>query len=104
MSFAGHALDALKRIQQNRSLRQMHRSRYNEMKDAVNKINSKYHHFRDKSNLTTDEQNEYKNKIRKRIRIQKQRTFLFSSFTTIIIFVLIIILSKFLYHYFSSVF
>ena len=101
---SGFAIDSVKNARYNRLLKVIRKARYNEMKDAVNKIKGKYHHFSDKSNLTIEEQNEYKIKIRKRIRIQKQRTFLLSSFTTIIIFALIILISKFLYNYLSSAF
>ena len=58
MSFAGHAYDAIKRIEYNRNLIKLHRARYQELKDAVSKIKGKYpHKFVDRSQLSNKELN-----------------------------------------------
>ena len=80
MSFGGHALDALKRIQYNRSLLQMRRSRYNDMKEAVSKIKSKYHVFHDRSQLSENELKIYKKRIKSKIRRDRQKAFFISVF------------------------
>lgn len=101
---SGFALDSVKSLSYNRLLKKFRHTRYNEMRNAVNKIRAKYHRFRDHSNLTTEQRKQYKNKIKKSIRIQKQKSLLFSSIFTIIIFISMIIISKYLYYYFINSF
>ena len=61
---SGHALDAIKRLQFNRTLKLQHRNRYNKMKEAVSKINAQYHNFNDRSQLTKKELKFLKSKIK----------------------------------------
>ena len=102
MSSAGHVWDAIKRMENNRALKKLRRSRYNEMKEAVSKVDAKYHEFKDRSKLNDQELKFLKDKIKKRIILQKQKTVLFSSLVSIIIIGLIFVLSRFLFHYFTN--
>lgn len=102
MSFAGHVLDSIKRTQYNRSLLKTRRARYNKLKEEILKTKSKYHTFHDKSNLSSEELNDYKRKIKKRIRNQKLRTIIISSFITLFILLSTVFIIKYLYHYHTN--
>jgi len=99
---SGHALEAIRRLQDNRMLKQEQRSKYEQMRTAVSKVKSKYHNFTDKNNLSEKELLKLKRKIRIQIIKQKQKTILFSSLLSIIIIGLIFIISRFLFHYFIN--
>lgn len=99
---SGFALDSVRRLSYNRLLKKYRHARYNEMRDAVNKIQTKYHHFQDKSTLTDKELNDYKRMIKNRIRSQKLRTILISSFITLFIILSTTFIIKYLYHYFIN--
>lgn len=100
MSFAGHALDAIQRIQYNRSILKMHRAKYNELKQAVSKIKSEYLSFHDRSLLSEDELKVYKKRIQAKIRHDRQKSFLISGFITLIVIGLIYLAADFLFDYF----
>ncbi len=100
MSFAGHAIDAIQRIQYNRSILKMHRARYNELKEAVSKIKAKYHTFHDRRQLSEDELKIYKKRIKSKIKRNRQKSFLISGFITLIIISLIYHAAEFLFDYF----
>ena len=100
MSFGGHALDAIKRIEYNRNLLKSHRAKYSDLKKAVTNINAKYHKFRDKSTLTERELIQYKRKIKSKLRRNRQKVFLISIFFTLVISLIIVFVSKFLFNYF----
>lgn len=98
---AGHAFDAIKRIEYNRSLIQMHRARYNELKEAVSKIKSKYpHKFVDRNQLTDNELKVLKNKIKNQIIKERQKSFIISLFFTTLVCGAIYFIAQFLFHYF----
>ena len=76
---AGHAFDAIKRLEYNRSLIQMHRARYNELKEAVSKIKSKHpHKFIDRNQLPDKELKALKKKIKNQIIIGRRKSIIFS--------------------------
>ena len=104
MSFAGHALDAINRIEYNRNLLKFHRATYSDLKKAVININAKYHKFRDKSKLTERELTQYKRKIKSKIIKDRQKAFLKSLVITIVIIGITIYVVKFLYNLFNSSF
>ncbi len=101
---SGHALDAIKRMQYARILKQMRRARYNEMKKAVSKIEAKYHVFKDRNTLTESELYQYKRKVKNKIIRERQKIFLRSLTITILISISIIYISKFLYNLFLDSF
>lgn len=100
MSFAGHALDAIQRIQYNRSILKMHRARYSELKQAVSKIKSKYHSFHEHNQLSEKELELFKNRIKAKIKRDRQKAFLISGFVTLIVIGLIYFAADFLIDYF----
>jgi hypothetical protein len=100
MSFAGHALDAIQRIQYNRSILKLHRARYKELKQAVSKIKSEYHSFHDRNQFSEKELEAYKKRIKAKIKRDRQNAFLISGFLTIIIIGLIYFAADFLIDYF----
>jgi len=104
MSFAGHAFDAIKRVQYNRAIKQMHKSRYNKLKEAIRNTQTKYHDFRDKSQLTPEELIKYKKQIKASIVKERWIVIIKSLSATAIIAVLIIYISKFLYNLFINSF
>ena len=97
---AGHAFDAIKRLEYNRLLKQMHRVRYNELKEAVSKIKAKYHDFTDRNQLTPEELKIYKQKIKSKIKRERQKAYIISFFITVLIVGIIYFVSVFLYNYF----
>lgn len=100
MSFAGHALDAIQRIQYNRSILKLHRARYNELKEAVSKIKSKYNSFHDRNQFSEKELELYKKRIKAKIKRDRQKAFLISGFLTLIVIGLIYFATDFLIDYF----
>jgi hypothetical protein len=101
---SGHALDAIKRIEYNRSLLKMHRARFSELKKAVSKIEAKYHVFKDRNTLTERELTQYKRKVKNKIIRERQKVFLRSLTITILISISIIYITKFLYNLFLDSF
>lgn len=104
MSFAGHALDAIKRIENNRNLLKFHRAKYSDLKKAVVNINAKYHKFRDKSKLTESELTQYKREIKSKIIKDRQKTFVITFVITISISLLIVYAFNFFYNLFVTSF
>ncbi len=102
MSFAGHAIDAIKRIQYNRSLLLRRRARYHDLKNAVSDIKEKYHPFVDRNQLSSYVLEIYKRKIKRKISIERQKTILISLVVTGIIAVLIYYITTFAYQYFMN--
>ncbi|MCB2195368.1 MAG: hypothetical protein KQH79_05890 [Bacteroidetes bacterium] len=100
MSFAGHALDAIQRIQYNRSILKLHRARYKELKQAVSKIKSEYHSFHDRNQFSEKELELYKNRIKAKIKQDRQKSFLISGFITLVVIGLIYFAAEFLLDYF----
>jgi len=99
---SGHALEAIRRLQNNRLLKKEQRSKYEQMRTAVSKIESKYHPFTDRNTLNEKDLLKLKRKIRLQIIKQKQKTILVSSLLSIIIIGLIFVLSRFSFHYFTN--
>ena len=100
---AGHALDAIKRLEYNRILKQMHRARYNELKKAVSKIKSKYpHKFTDRNQLPDNELKALKNKIKNQIIKGRQKSFILSLLFSTLVCVAIYFIAQFLFHYFYN--
>lgn len=101
---SGFAFDGFRRLQYTLALKKIYRTRYQEMREAVSKINSKYSVFHDKSNLTPEELRRYKKKIKSRIIRNRQKVFLTSFLITILLAGAIGFISVFLFNYLLSSF
>lgn len=97
---SGHALQALVNARNNRILSQKHRTKYTKMKEAVSKIDSKYHDFKDRSSLSQEQMQVLKKKIKKEIVLQKQKTLFISATITAFIIIGSYFVIRFLYQYF----
>jgi hypothetical protein len=97
---SGHALEAIRRLQNNRILKQEQRSKYEQMRTAVSKIKAKYHKFNDRNSLNEKELSTLKRKIKIQIIKQKQKKFIISSTISILIIAVIYFVSKYVYNYF----
>ena len=104
MSFAGHVLDSINRIKYNRAIKEMHKARYQKIKEAFSDVSSKYHIFKDRSQLTPEQLKIYKQKIRTKITRDRQKAFFVSLLLTILLLVFIGYLSIFLFNYLPSSF
>ncbi|NOQ27218.1 MAG: hypothetical protein GQ564_17800 [Bacteroidales bacterium] len=101
MSFAGTTIDAIKRIQYNRDIMQMHRARYNELKTIVFNIKAKYpHKFVDRSQLSEKELKTLKKKIKLGIIKGRRKSILLSLLVTALVCTAIYFIVIFLYNYF----
>lgn len=99
---SGFALDSFNQMKQTLSLKKIYRVRYNEMKNAVSNTKAKYHKFIDKSNLSPQELEQYKQKVKRKIILDRRKTFLISIFCTATIAVSIYYISTFLFNYFTN--
>jgi hypothetical protein len=70
------------------------------MREAVSKINAKYHAFNDRSTLNDEQLKFLKKKIRKQIILQKQKTILTSLIVTAIIVAAILFIGQYAFNYF----
>jgi hypothetical protein len=104
MSFGGHALDALKRIQYNRSLLQMRRIRYQELKNTISNVKAKYYDFQNHNELSEEELISYKKKIKSSIYKNRRTSFLRTCTVTILVGLIIIFIVKYLYTFFLNSF
>jgi len=103
MSFGGHALDAIKRLENNRNLLKMHRARFSDLKKAVSKTEAKYHVFKDRNTLTESELNQYKEKVRNRIIKNRRKNFIFSLLMTLSVLIIIFLVFYKLYNFLGTV-
>lgn len=100
---SGFALDSIKTSQNNRLLKQLHRARYNEMKDAVSKIKARYpHKFVDRNQLSDKEFAKLKKKIRNQIVIGRKKSFITTLVISILICVVIYFAATSAFNYFYN--
>jgi hypothetical protein len=100
---SGFAFDAIKKLEYNRLLKQLHRARYNELKDIVYKIKAKYpHKFIDRSQLTDKELKTLKKKIKIHIIKDRQKSFIISLLITSLVCIAIYFIIQFLFFYFYN--
>ena len=100
---SGFALDSVRTFQNNRILKRLYRTHYNELKNAITNIKANYHKFSDKNQLSPEEIKRYKKKIKQRIRREKQKAFIISISITALTGISIYFISKLLYNYFLGV-
>jgi len=98
MSSAGHVLDMIARINKNRALREKTRNRYQKVKEAYEKHSSTHHSLIDRTKLSTMESRELRKKIRMNLiqdnrKILLKQIFLLFFLSTVLFFVLYIILN-----------
>jgi hypothetical protein len=103
MSSAGHVLDAIKRLENNRNLLKMHRARFSELKKAVSKTEAKYHVFKDRNTLTESELNQYKEKVRNKIINDRRKNIIFSLLLTLSVLIIIFIVFYKIYNFLGTV-
>lgn len=100
---SGFALDAIRNVQNNRALRKLHRARYNELKEVVDKIKAKHpHKFVDRSQLSEKELKQFKKKIKINIVKGHQKSILLSLLVTTLVCAVIYFIVIFLYNYFIT--
>ena len=98
---SGFAFDAIRNVQNNRALRKLHRARYNELKEVVDKIKAKHpHKFVDRSQLSEKELKKLKKKIKINIVKGRQKSIIISLLLTAIVCTSIYLIAHFLYNYF----
>ena len=89
MSSAGHVLDSINRMKQNKALKNARRNRYSKVRETYLKHATHEFKYIDNSNLTPDELRELKVNIRNKIIRERRTIFIKSIITTMIIAILI---------------
>lgn len=97
MSSAGTVLDMIIRVRNNSALIKG-RNKYKDLKNAYLKNAYKHYKLIDKSTLSDDELNAVRNKIKANIIRETRISIIKTIITTIVI---VVILSVFIYHYWS---
>lgn len=88
MSSAGHVMDAINRLNNNRKLKQERHSKYAKVKEAYQTVKVKYPEFIDKNKLSTSELKKLKTKIRLEI-LQRERRAIKISISVAILIILV---------------
>lgn len=101
---SGFALDSVRLSQYNRFIKKLRRARYSEMKNTVSNIKAKYHKFNDRNILSDKELIKYKKKIKSTIYKKRQIVFLKTFTITILVCIIIVFISKYLYTLFLNSF
>ncbi len=89
MSSAGHVLDMIARVKNNRALKEQNLSKYRKIKAAYEKQSDHHISFRDKNKLPEQESKNLRNSIRERLK-QEQKKQLTKTISLIIILALAI--------------
>ncbi len=78
MSSAGHVMDAINRLNNNRKMKQERLAKFEKVKEAYQTVKVKYPKFTDKNKLNPTELKELKIKIRLEILQQEKRAIIIS--------------------------
>jgi len=85
MSYAGHVLDMISRIKQNRSLKEARKKRYAKVKEAYQKHLVKHIVAKDKNHLSEAEFELFKRKLKRKFRNERIRATSLTTITTVLI-------------------
>lgn len=90
MSFAGHVLDMINRSKANEAERKYRREKHRRIREAyIEGFRSQGIVFHDRSQLTKEEMNEIKSRIRNRLKKERIRSATFSIVGTVFLFTIV---------------
>ncbi len=73
MSSAGHVLDMIARVKNNRALKEQNLSKYRKIKAAYEKQSDHHISFRDKNKLPEQESRKLRNSIREKLKQEQKK-------------------------------